>query len=232
MWGSMPKAGITAARSSTPKAARSAARSRSIRLGQRARVRRSRWRAGRAAVSSRPIGFETVQHGVIDDFFDVAATIFDPREKTINGTNEIDVLTSRIDGATVNGLGGGDTLLGQGSADTLNGGGGIDTMRGRGGDDTYIVDERGRLSGRERQPGQRPRPEQRLLQPGRQCRTAHLDGDGSERRRQRQRQRHHRPRRRQPARRFQRQRHSPRHRRRRLSVRRQQQRYAGGEQRQ
>ena len=71
------------------------------------------------------------------------ATIFDPREKTINGTSAADVLTSRIDGATVNGLGGADTLLGQSGADTLNGGTGADTMRGRGGGDTYIVDNAG-----------------------------------------------------------------------------------------
>ena len=71
------------------------------------------------------------------------ATIFDPRDSVINGDGNNNVITSRIDGATVNGLGGGDTLLGQGGPDTLNGGSGVDTMRGRGGDDTYIVDEQG-----------------------------------------------------------------------------------------
>ena len=77
--------------------------------------------------------------------FDLDGTIFDPRETTISGDGDGNVITSRIDGATVNGLDGDDTLLGQGGADTLDGGSGIDTMKGRGGGDTYIVDEVGDL---------------------------------------------------------------------------------------
>lgn len=72
---------------------------------------------------------------------DVHTTIFDPRESVINGTSEDDVITSRKDGATVNGHDGADTLLGQARADILNGGAGIDVMRGRAGDDVYVVDE-------------------------------------------------------------------------------------------
>jgi len=89
------------------------------------------------------IGYEIFVNAVLDEFYDVAAAIFDPREKTINGTSGNDVLTSRLDGATVNGLGGGDTLLGQGGDDTLDGGSGLDTMKGRGGNDTYLVDNVG-----------------------------------------------------------------------------------------
>ena len=69
--------------------------------------------------------------------------MFDPRTSPINGTSDADVLTSRKDGATVNGLGGDDTLLGQGANDRLDGGTGADEMRGRGGDDTYVVDNAG-----------------------------------------------------------------------------------------
>ncbi len=72
---------------------------------------------------------------------DVHATIFDPREKVIDGTSEDDVITSRKDGAAVYGHDGADTLLGQARDDILDGGAGIDIMRGRDGDDVYIVDE-------------------------------------------------------------------------------------------
>ena len=66
---------------------------------------------------------------------DVFATIFDPREKSILGTGADDVLTSRIDGATVSGLGGNDTLLGQAGKDILDGGTGNDRLHGGGGKD-------------------------------------------------------------------------------------------------
>ena len=66
---------------------------------------------------------------------DVEFSILDPRENIINGDGTSETITSRIDGATVNGNGGNDTLLGQGSADTLDGGDGDDLIRGRDGSD-------------------------------------------------------------------------------------------------
>ena len=71
---------------------------------------------------------------------DVHLTIFDPRDNVIDGTGENDVITARLEGATVNGLDGDDTLLGQGGNDVLDGGAGDDEMSGRGGNDTYHVD--------------------------------------------------------------------------------------------
>jgi Ca2+-binding RTX toxin-like protein len=73
----------------------------------------------------------------------VAQVILDAREKTIVGDNTAETITSRLDGASVNGLGGNDLLLGQGAADTLIGGLGADTMKGRGGNDVYLVDHAG-----------------------------------------------------------------------------------------
>ncbi|MEQ8700304.1 MAG: calcium-binding protein [Bauldia litoralis] len=87
------------------------------------------------------VGFEDVDDAPTD--VDIHATIFDPRTSPINGDANANVITSRKDGATVNGLGGSDTLLGQEQADILNGGTGADVMRGRGGDDTYVVDNVG-----------------------------------------------------------------------------------------
>ena len=55
---------------------------------------------------------------------DIYTTIIDPRDTLINGTPGADVITSRIDGATVQGLGGADTLLGQAGNDLLVGGAG------------------------------------------------------------------------------------------------------------
>jgi serralysin len=62
--------------------------------------------------------------------------ILDPRDNVINGDNTSETITSRIDGATVNGLGGNDTLLGQGAVDKLYGGIGADVLKGAGGGDT------------------------------------------------------------------------------------------------
>jgi Ca2+-binding RTX toxin-like protein len=67
---------------------------------------------------------------------DVTTSIWDPRTSPISGTANDDFLTSRIDGATVNGLGGNDTLHGMGGIDTLNGGNGNDTLNGGNGNDT------------------------------------------------------------------------------------------------
>ncbi|MGH6735152.1 MAG: calcium-binding protein [Methyloceanibacter sp.] len=66
---------------------------------------------------------------------DVATSIWDPRTSPINGTNAGDALTSRIEGATVNGLSGNDSIFGQGGNDILNGGSGTDTLRGGDGND-------------------------------------------------------------------------------------------------
>ena len=66
---------------------------------------------------------------------DVYTAIFDPRDTLINATAGNDVFTSRIDGATVNGLGGNDTLLGQAGADFLYGGADNDTLSGGLGND-------------------------------------------------------------------------------------------------
>jgi Ca2+-binding RTX toxin-like protein len=66
--------------------------------------------------------------------------ILDPRDNVINGDNTVETITSRIDGATVNGNGGNDTLLGQAAADILNGGIGGDLMKGGQSNDIYWVD--------------------------------------------------------------------------------------------
>jgi RTX calcium-binding nonapeptide repeat (4 copies) len=71
---------------------------------------------------------------------DIYTTIFDPRDSVINGTGGADVLTSRIEGATVNGLGGADNLIGQAGNDLLVGGAGNDIMSGGLGDDRFYVD--------------------------------------------------------------------------------------------
>lgn len=68
-------------------------------------------------------------------------TILDPRDKTISGSNDSDVITSRVDGAEVFGLGGEDTLIGGAAADTLVGGAGVDVIRGGGGNDVVRVSE-------------------------------------------------------------------------------------------
>jgi Ca2+-binding RTX toxin-like protein len=82
------------------------------------------------------VGFGTsIFTGGVNFDNDVRYAIYDPRENVINGDGTSETITSRIDGATVNGLGGNDTLLGQDAADTLRGGDGDDTIRGRGGDD-------------------------------------------------------------------------------------------------
>jgi Ca2+-binding RTX toxin-like protein len=69
---------------------------------------------------------------------DVVTSIWDPRSSPINGTNAGETLTSRLDGATVNGLGGNDNLLGFDGVDILNGGLGDDTLTGGDGGDTLI----------------------------------------------------------------------------------------------
>ncbi len=66
---------------------------------------------------------------------DAWGTIFDPREKTITGTGEDDLLTAFAEGGTVKGKGGDDMLLGSGFGDTLIGGGGSDYLVGMDGND-------------------------------------------------------------------------------------------------
>jgi Ca2+-binding RTX toxin-like protein len=81
---------------------------------------------------------------------DIYSKILDSRSAVINGTNADETITSRVDGATVNGLVGNDRLLGVGANDTLNGGSGDDILDGGAGadhmaggihDDTYYVDQ-------------------------------------------------------------------------------------------
>jgi Ca2+-binding RTX toxin-like protein len=69
---------------------------------------------------------------------DVVTSIWDPRSSPINGTNAGETITSRLDGATVNGLGGNDILLGFDGVDVLNGGLGDDTLTGGDGGDSLI----------------------------------------------------------------------------------------------
>jgi Ca2+-binding RTX toxin-like protein len=66
---------------------------------------------------------------------DVWGTIFDPREDTIEGTSEADILTAFATGGTVKGRAGDDMLLGTGSSDNLKGGGGSDHLVGMDGND-------------------------------------------------------------------------------------------------
>jgi Ca2+-binding RTX toxin-like protein len=74
---------------------------------------------------------------------DIITSIRDPRDSTINGTAGDDIITSRIDGATINGLGGDDELYGMAGDDVLDGGTGNDFMAGGAGNDTYFVDSAG-----------------------------------------------------------------------------------------
>jgi hypothetical protein len=53
---------------------------------------------------------------------EISQVILDPRDNIINGDGSSETITSRIDGATVNGNAGNDTLLGQAAADRLFGG--------------------------------------------------------------------------------------------------------------
>ena len=83
------------------------------------------------------VGFGTsVFTGGVNFDTDVRYAIYDPRENVITGDGDSETITSRIDGATVDGLGGNDTLLGQGATDILRGGDGDDTIHGRDGADT------------------------------------------------------------------------------------------------
>ena len=76
------------------------------------------------------VGFE---NGTGDD--DVWGTIFDPRDETILGTGEDDLLTAPATGGTLKGKSGDDTLLGTGFGDHLIGGGGKDLIVGMDGND-------------------------------------------------------------------------------------------------
>ena len=91
-----------------------------------------------AAVAGLGDGRFVAGFGTVGPSFDQFSAIFDPRNGTINGTSDDDVLTSRQDGATVNGKAGSDTLLGQAKADTLNGGNGNDDLYGGKGNDDLI----------------------------------------------------------------------------------------------
>lgn len=95
------------------------------------------------------IGAEVSKGPLASLTWEIDATLFDPRETSIDGTVDSDVITSRVDGATIRGLDGDDTLLGQGAADVLDGGRGNDRLKGglgkdvlTGGDqnDTFVFD--------------------------------------------------------------------------------------------
>ncbi|SDB03770.1 calcium-binding protein [Bauldia litoralis] len=77
------------------------------------------------------------------------ATIFDPRTGPIDGTSGADVLTSRKEGAAMNGMAGKDILLGDDGVDIIKAGGGKDMisgglaknkMWGNGGKDWFVFD--------------------------------------------------------------------------------------------
>ncbi len=69
---------------------------------------------------------------------EIRSAIWDPRDDVINGTSDDDVITSRIDGATINAGAGVDTVFGLGGDDIIDpglafgqeidGGGGTDTL--------------------------------------------------------------------------------------------------------
>lgn len=80
---------------------------------------------------------------------DAIATIFDPRTGPIDGTSGADVLTSRKEGAAMNGMAGKDILLGDDGVDIIKAGGGKDMisgglaknkMWGNGGKDWFVFD--------------------------------------------------------------------------------------------
>jgi Ca2+-binding RTX toxin-like protein len=80
---------------------------------------------------------------------DVFATIFDPRDDLIRGTDSADVITSRVDGATIKakkgkdvllGLDANDELFGNRGNDWLVGGDGNDSHRGGRGKDRFLFD--------------------------------------------------------------------------------------------
>jgi Ca2+-binding RTX toxin-like protein len=61
--------------------------------------------------------------------------IIDPRDSSLSGTANADVIVAQDTVTTSNGLGGDDTLIGQAGADVLNGSDGNDTIDGGLGDD-------------------------------------------------------------------------------------------------
>ncbi len=73
---------------------------------------------------------------------DVHVVILDPRT-SVRGTTNDEVLTSRRDGALVEGLDGDDTLRGYDGDDTLVGGTGNDSLQGGLGNDTFDIDSIG-----------------------------------------------------------------------------------------
>ena len=66
---------------------------------------------------------------------EISQVILDPRDNVINGSEFRDALTSRVEGATVNGLGGNDTIVGLGGDDALYGGSKRDLLSGGAGND-------------------------------------------------------------------------------------------------
>jgi Ca2+-binding RTX toxin-like protein len=64
--------------------------------------------------------------------------IFDPRESTIDGTLNNDVIVGRLDSSTITGFAGNDKLTGMDQADKLFGNQGQDHLIGQGGDDLLV----------------------------------------------------------------------------------------------
>jgi hypothetical protein len=72
---------------------------------------------------------------------EIAEAIVDPRDATIYGTENGEVLTAQVGDSFVFGNGGNDTLYGLNGRDTLDGGAGMDTLRGGYGGDTYYLSD-------------------------------------------------------------------------------------------
>ena len=64
--------------------------------------------------------------------------ILDPRETTINGSDDRDTIVGRKEASIINGLGNPDTLLGMSGNDKLDGGAGEDVLAGGKGKDQLI----------------------------------------------------------------------------------------------
>ncbi len=131
-------------------------------------IKGQRYDASGAAVGSvftiatdNPLGYITDPHitrlgdgrfavawtGNVSGNNDVRMAIWDPRTSPILGTGSDDILTSRIEGASVDGLSGDDTLYGMQGDDVLYGGPGNDTLHGNGGNDTfYYINDSGSIN--------------------------------------------------------------------------------------
>ncbi|MBU1211009.1 MAG: hypothetical protein KJ587_07020 [Alphaproteobacteria bacterium] len=69
---------------------------------------------------------------------EIVAQIFDPRLNPITGTELADTIAARLDGGTINALGGNDLVQGQSGADLILGGDGLDSLFGGDGNDALF----------------------------------------------------------------------------------------------